>query len=243
MTGKGRCNKGIQFFSEKHGRAACFEKKEEQAFTKAMAFFLPLPCMNNIFPTGSILQRGDKEKLLKQRGIVIWMTGLSGSGKTTIAASLEKTLHKRGLLTQVLDGDNIRSGINSNLGFSESDRKENIRRIAEIAKLFANCGIITICCFISPTKALRDKAREIIGDEDFVEIYMNAALETCEQRDVKGLYAKARKGEIPDFTGISAPFEAPVSPDIILNTGELSIEECTKKIIESIGERLYHSAR
>ena len=189
--------------------------------------------MNNIFPTDKILQRADKEELLKQKGIAIWFTGLSGSGKTTIAIALEKELQAKGLLTQILDGDNIRTGINNNLGFSDTDRIENIRRIAEITKLFVNCGVITICCFVSPTEEIRTIAKSIIGKADFVEIFVNTSLEVCEKRDVKGLYAKARKGEINDFTGITAPFEAPKNPAIEL-TDALSIEESVKKILDKI---------
>jgi adenylylsulfate kinase len=188
----------------------------------------------NIFPTDKILLRADKEKLLQQQGIALWFTGLSGSGKTTIAIALEQELNKRGLLTQILDGDNIRAGINNNLGFSEADRTENIRRIAEITKLFVNCGIITICCFVSPTEEIRNLAKTIIGPSDFVEVFVNTPLETCEQRDVKGLYAKARKGEIKDFTGISSPFEAPKNPEIEVKTNELTVQESVKRIIEKL---------
>ena len=189
--------------------------------------------MNNIFPTDKILQRADKEQLLEQKGIAIWFTGLSGSGKTTIAIALEKELLAKGLLTQILDGDNIRTGINNNLGFSDVDRIENIRRIAEITKLFVNCGLITICCFVSPTEEIRTIAKNIIGKADFVEIFVNTSLEVCEKRDVKGLYAKARKGEIKDFTGITAPFEAPINPEIEL-TDALSLEQSVKKILDKI---------
>lgn len=188
---------------------------------------------SNIFPTDKILQRADKEQLLKQKGIAIWFTGLSGSGKTTIAIALEKELHSKGLLTQILDGDNIRTGINNNLGFSDVDRIENIRRIAEVTKLFVNSGVITICCFVSPTEEIRNNAKNIIGANDFIEVFVNTPLEVCEKRDVKGLYAKARKGEIKDFTGINAPFEAPVNPEIEL-TNALSIEESVKKILDKI---------
>ncbi|MCW3085772.1 MAG: adenylylsulfate kinase [Bacteroidetes bacterium] len=190
--------------------------------------------MDNIFPTDQILQRTDKEKLLEQKGIAIWFTGLSGSGKTTIAIALEKELHKKGLLTQVLDGDNIRAGINNNLGFSESDRIENIRRIAEVTKLFVNTGIITICCFVSPTEEIRNTAKNIIGAADFVEIFVNTPIAICEQRDVKGLYAKARKGEIKDFTGINAPFETPANPDIELKANEWTVDDCVGIILENI---------
>lgn len=189
---------------------------------------------NNIFPTEKILSRKDKEKLLKQKGIVIWFTGLSGSGKTTIAISLEKELAKRGFLTQILDGDNVRAGINNNLGFSEEDRIENIRRIAEVAKLFLNCGIITICCFVSPTRAMRNMAKNIIGTKDFIEVFVNTPLEICELRDIKGLYAKARRGEIKDFTGIQMPFEPPAKPMIEVKTEKMSVDECVKKIIKEI---------
>lgn len=188
----------------------------------------------NIFTTDKILQRKDKEKLLEQKGIVIWFTGLSGSGKTTLAIALEKELAKKGFLTQVLDGDNIRAGINNNLGFSEDDRVENIRRIAEVAKLFLNCGIITICCFVSPTRAMRSMAKKIIGENDFIEVFVNTPLEICEQRDVKGLYAKARRGEIKDFTGISQPFEPPIEPKVEVTTENMSVEECVKKIMDLV---------
>ncbi|PCJ80136.1 MAG: adenylyl-sulfate kinase [Flavobacteriales bacterium] len=188
----------------------------------------------NIFSVfDEILQREDKEKLLEQRAKVIWMTGLSGSGKTTVAKGLEKELHEKGFLTQLLDGDNVRTGINNNLGFSEEDRSENIRRIAEIAKLFLNCGIITICCFVSPTIEIRKMAKEIIGELNFLEVFVNTPLEICEQRDTKGLYAKARNGEIKDFTGISAPFEEPKSPDFELNTNEAE-EESVNSLLEFI---------
>ena len=191
---------------------------------------------NNIYPVfDQIKSRKDKERLLNQRGVVIWFTGLSGSGKTTIAIQLEKELYNRGYLTQILDGDNIRSGLNSDLGFSKEDRYENIRRIAEVAKLFKECGIITICSFVSPLRAMRRMAKEIIGEEDFIEVFVNTPLEVCEQRDVKGLYAKARNGEIKDFTGISAPFEAPEECDIEVRTDKESLEGIVTKIIEILG--------
>lgn len=189
----------------------------------------------NIHPTfHRILQRAEKEKLLNQQSKVIWLTGLSGSGKSTIAEALERKLHEKRFLTQLLDGDNVRSGINNNLGFSEADRLENIRRIAEVSKLFLNCGIITINAFVSPTNDVRIKAKEIIGEKDFIEIFVNCPLEVCEQRDVKGLYAKARKGEIKEFTGITAPFEAPAAPDLEIKTNELTVEEATEKVFSFI---------
>ncbi len=179
-----------------------------------------------------LLQRADKEKLLRQRSKVIWMTGLSGSGKSTVAKGLESALHERGFLAQVLDGDNIRTGINNNLGFSEEDRLENIRRIAEVSKLFLNCGIITINSFVSPTIAIRETAKNIIGADDFLEVYINASLEVCEQRDVKGLYAKARKGEIKDFTGIDAPFEAPIQPHAEIRTDQQPVEGSVEQLLK-----------
>ena len=186
-----------------------------------------------IFPIfDKMLSRQDKEQLLGQRGIMIWMTGLSGSGKSTVAIGVERELHKRGILCRILDGDNIRAGINSNLGFSAEDRKENIRRIAEIGKLFVDTGIVTIACFVSPTLELRQMAREIIGPEDFREVYIATPLEECERRDVKGLYARARKGEVKDFTGISAPFEAPTNPDLSLDTSQMTLKDEVEAVVE-----------
>ena len=179
-----------------------------------------------------IINKEQKEQVLKQKAKVLWFTGLSGSGKTTLGASVEKELFDKGFLTQILDGDNIRSGINKNLKFTEEDRVENIRRIAEVTKLFLNCGVITINCFISPTKEARDMAKSIIGKEDLIEVYVSTPIEVCEQRDTKGLYAKARRGEIKNFTGISSPFETPLKPDIEVNTAELTLEEGTQKILD-----------
>lgn len=187
--------------------------------------------MNHLHPTfDKLLQREEKEKQLQQKAKVIWFTGLSGSGKSTIAQQLEKKLHAEGYFTMVLDGDNVRTGINKNLGFSEEDRIENIRRIAEVSKLFLHSGIITICCFVSPTIAMRALAKEIIGENDFLEVYINAPLEVCEQRDVKGLYAKARKGEIKDFTGIHQVFEAPLQAALEIETAHQTIEQSTEMI-------------
>ena len=189
----------------------------------------------NIHPVfNNTVRRKQKEQYLKQHSIVIWLTGLSSSGKSTIGLGLEKELNKRGFITQVLDGDNVRESINKNLGFSEEDRKENIRRIAEVSKLFLDCGIITICCFISPTHEIRNIARSIIGKDDFIEVFINAPIEVCEQRDVKGLYEKALKGEIKNFTGISAPYELPENFDMELKTDELSIEESVNKAVKHI---------
>lgn len=189
----------------------------------------------NIYPIfDRMMSRDDKEQLLKQHGIMLWFTGLSGSGKSTVAIALERELHSRGLLCRILDGDNIRSGINNNLGFSAEDRVENIRRIAEVGRLFVDTGIITIAAFISPNNQLREMAAEIIGKDDFVEVFVSTPLEECEKRDVKGLYAKARRGEIKNFTGISAPFEAPEHPDITLDTSKLPVEESVKILLDYV---------
>ena len=194
---------------------------------------------NNIYPIfDRMLSRQDTEELLKQHSVMIWFTGLSGSGKSTIAIALERELHKRGLLCRILDGDNIRSGINNNLGFTEADRIENIRRIAEVSKLFVDTGIITIAAFISPSNDIREMAANIIGKDDFLEVYVSTPIEECERRDVKGLYAKARRGEIKNFTGISAPFEAPAHPALTLDTSALSLEESVNKLLELILPRI-----
>lgn len=190
---------------------------------------------NHIYPIfDRMLGRADKEELLKQHGLMIWFTGLSGSGKSTIAIALERELQQRGLLCRILDGDNIRSGINNNLGFSAEDRVENIRRIAEVGKLFVDTGIITLAAFISPNNEIREMAAGIIGKEDFLEIYVSTPLEECERRDVKGLYAKARRGEIKNFTGISAPFEAPAHPVLSLDTSKLSLKESVDQLLDLI---------
>ena len=189
----------------------------------------------NIYPIfDKMMSKQDKEELLKQHGVMLWFTGLSGSGKSTVAIALERELHQRGLLCRILDGDNIRSGINNNLGFSPEDRVENIRRIAEVGKLFVDTGIITIAAFISPNNQLRNMASEIIGKENFIEVYISTPLEECERRDVKGLYAKARRGEIKEFTGISAPFEAPENPESELDTSKLSLKESVDILLEAI---------
>lgn len=190
-----------------------------------------------------MLNRDDKENLLQQRSVMVWFTGLSGSGKSTIAIALERELHKRGLMCRILDGDNIRSGINSNLGFSPEDRVENIRRIAEVSKLFIDTGIITLAAFISPNNDLREMACNIIGPDNFLEIYVSTPLETCEKRDVKGLYAKARKGEIKEFTGISAPFEEPAHPALTLDTSRLSLEESVGRLLELILPRVEYKEK
>jgi adenylylsulfate kinase len=190
---------------------------------------------NHIYTTfDKIKDRSAKEVYLKQRGKVIWFTGLSGSGKTTLASQLEKRLFELNYFCQILDGDNVRSGINKNLRFTEVDRMENIRRIAEVSKLFMNCGIILICAFISPTNEMRDMAREIIGEKDFLEVFIDTPLEVCEQRDPKGLYKKARAGEIPNFTGISAPFEVPGHPFMAIRNDNPNLDETVREMLKKI---------
>lgn len=191
----------------------------------------------NIYPIyDKMMSRQDKESLLGQKGVMIWFTGLSGSGKSTVAMGVERELHKRGVLCRILDGDNIRAGINNNLGFSEEDRRENIRRIAETGKLFVQTGIVTLACFVSPTNAIRQMARDIIGEDDFKEVFVSTPIEECERRDVKGLYARARKGEVKDFTGISAPFEAPENPTLSIDTSKLTLEESVNAVLRIILE-------
>jgi adenylylsulfate kinase len=177
------------------------------------------------------VSRKEKEALLRQRGLVFWLTGLSGSGKSTLAIHAERQLHASGHLVKLLDGDNIRSGINSDLRFSLEDRRENIRRIAEVARLFGEAGVIAICSFISPTEEIRALARDIIGREHYREVYVSADLGTCEARDPKGLYEKARAGLIPDFTGIHSPYEAPSSPDLKIGTEKMSEEAAAEMLL------------
>lgn len=184
------------------------------------------------------LKRKDKEALLKQQAIVIWFIGLSGSGKSTLATGLENYLYKKGYKTMLLDGDNLRTGINSDLGFSDEDRVENIRRAAEVSKLFLDCGIIVICSLISPTVRLREMARRIVGADSFVEVFVDCPLEECEKRDVKGLYAKARRGEIKNFTGISSPFEVPENPDFKIDTAKDTLNINLKKLVEFVRPRI-----
>ncbi len=176
----------------------------------------------------------DREKLLNQKGCVIWFTGLSGSGKSTLANAVEYVLHQQNHHTYVLDGDNVRHGLNKNLGFSPEDREENIRRIGEVAKLFADAGTIVMTAFISPYRDDRDTARELITEGRFIEVFVDCPLEVCEERDTKGLYKKARAGEIQEFTGISAPYEPPMAPEVTVNTVELSIEESAKTVVAAL---------
>ena len=191
--------------------------------------------MKNIHPiTDSIISREERELRLGQRGKVLWFTGLSGSGKSTLAIALERQLFDQGYSVIILDGDNIRTGINNNLTFSPEDRVENIRRIAEVAKLFLANGIICIVSFISPTRDMRANAKQIIGPTDFVEVFIDTPIEVCEARDVKGLYKKARAGEIKDFTGIHAPYEAPLHPDVHVHTEDTDIEESLAVLYQQI---------
>jgi adenylylsulfate kinase len=183
--------------------------------------------------------RQDRERRLGQRGVTVWLTGLSGSGKSTIAVAAEGALHARGRHAYVLDGDNVRHGLNSNLGFSPEARTENIRRIGEVAKLFTDAGVIALTSFISPYRADRDAVRAIMEPGDFVEVLVDASVETCESRDVKGLYAKARAGEIPEFTGVSAPYEAPEKPELVLDTNAESVEESVGTLIGYLEEKGY----
>jgi len=185
------------------------------------------------------VSREDREKLLKQKGVVIWCTGLSGSGKSTIANEVAYELHKMGKVAYVLDGDNIRHGLNKNLGFSPEDRDENIRRISEVSKLFADAGVIAITAFISPYKKLRNFCRELVGDDRFVEVFCRASLDACEERDPKGLYKKARAGEIKGFTGIDAPYEEPEGAELILDTDKESVEESVNRVLDILKERRY----
>ena len=184
------------------------------------------------------VNRNDRRTLNKHNSFLIWFTGLSGSGKSTLANALEKKLHRDGVKTYSLDGDNIRKGINKDLSFSPEDRTENIRRIAEIANLFVDAGMVVLAAFVSPYKKDRKNIEDIVGKDNFVEIFINTSLEECEKRDVKGLYKKARKGEIKDFTGIDAPYEAPDQPDIEVKTDLMSIEESVQFIYERINKKL-----
>ncbi|MBQ8051054.1 MAG: adenylyl-sulfate kinase [Bacteroidaceae bacterium] len=190
---------------------------------------------DNIFPVyDRMMTRSDRERLLHQRGMMVWFTGLSGSGKTTVALGVERELHQRGILCRILDGDNVRDGINRGLGFSAEDRRENIRRIAEVGRLMVDTGVVVLACFVSPTEDLRQMAREIIGADDFFEVYVSTPIEECERRDVKGLYRRARQGEVKNFTGISAPFEAPAHPALSIDTSALPLKESVGKVLELI---------
>ena len=185
------------------------------------------------------ITREDREKLMGQKGATIWLTGLSGSGKSTIAVDLEHALIENGHAAYILDGDNVRHGLNKNLGFSPDDRSENIRRIGEVAKLFTDAGIITVTAFISPYKEDRDEARALQNEGEFIEIYVKCPVEVCEERDTKGLYKKARAGEIKEFTGISAPYEEPDKAELVLDTSTQSVEDSTRQILAYLEEKGY----
>jgi len=186
----------------------------------------------NIIWHEPVVFRQDRERLNGHKSCILWFTGLSGAGKSTLAHAVEDTLHKRGIRTYVLDGDNIRSGLCKDLGFSDEDRAENIRRIGEVSKLLMQAGVITLTAFISPFRNDRRIARDLVAPGEFIEIFCDAPLAVCEKRDVKGLYKKARKGEIPEFTGISSPYEAPENPEIRLDTGNLGIDECVRTVVD-----------
>jgi len=188
---------------------------------------------NIVWHQGAVT-RADREKMNGHKGCTVWLTGLSGSGKSTIAVDLEKRLWERGVRAYILDGDNIRHGLNKNLGFSPADRTENIRRIGEVAKLFSDAGLVTLTAFISPYRADRDQVRALMGQGDFIEVHVDCPVEVCEQRDVKGLYKKARAGEIKEFTGISAPYEAPEKPELTINTAGQSVEASARQILQHL---------
>lgn len=183
------------------------------------------------------INREQRESLNQHKSVILWFTGLSGAGKSTLAHAVEERLHQLAVRTYVLDGDNVRHGLCGDLGFSDENRVENIRRVGEVAKLFIDAGVVTITAFISPFRSDRDRVREIVEDGDFFEIYCKADLDVCESRDVKGLYKKARAGEIKEFTGISSPYEEPASPELVVNTGEDEIEACVDQVIALLHER------
>lgn len=197
------------------------------------------PKSQNITKIVTKISREDRQKMMGQRGVTVWFTGLSGSGKSAVAIEVDRILTEKKVVSTILDGDNVRHGLNSDLGFSPEDRNENIRRIGEVAKLFTETGIINLTAFISPYRGDRDRNRQIQGEGDFIEIFVDAPLDVCEQRDPKGLYKKARAGIIPEFTGISAPYEAPENPEIVLKTGEQSLEESSALVISYLEEKGY----
>lgn len=196
---------------------------------------------NNVVWQQTAITREDRNRLHGHRSLILWFTGLSGAGKSTLANALETRLHEQGCATIVLDGDNVRHGLCGDLSFSASDREENIRRIGEMAKLFIDSGVIALTAFISPFRDDRRRVRELVGEEDFIEIYCRCSLQTCEQRDVKGMYKKARRGEISDFTGISSPYEEPEQAEITVDTDSHSVEECVDQIIDRLDDlEMFH---
>lgn len=198
----------------------------------------PRKATNIVWHAGQVT-RQDRERIAGHRGCTLWLTGLSGSGKSTIAVALEKALWDRGVRAYILDGDNVRHGLNADLGFSPEDRTENIRRIGEVAKLFTDAGIVNLTAFISPYRADRGRVRALMGEGDFIEVFVDCPLEECERRDVKGLYKKARAGEIPEFTGVSAPYEPPEAPEIVLKTAELSEDESVRVCLDYLERHGY----
>ena len=194
--------------------------------------------MNYIYPIKTKVSAAQRQQLMNQRARLIWFTGLSGSGKSTLAVQLEASLHAQGFKTYLLDGDNIRSGLNKDLSFTDEARVENIRRISEVCKLFLDAGVVLLSAFISPFQADRDQVKEIVGAENYVEVFVDTPLEVCEQRDVKGLYKKARAGEVKNFTGISSPYERPASPDVVIQTDKLSVEESLEVLMKAIMPKL-----
>ncbi len=194
--------------------------------------------MEHIYPIKTKVGAEDRRKLLGQKPLLIWFTGLSGSGKSTLAVQLEAELYARGFKTYLLDGDNVRSGLNRNLSFTDEDRVENIRRIAEVSKLFVDAGMVVLSAFISPFEADRQQVRDIVGHGNYMEVFVDTPLDVCEQRDVKGLYRKARAGEVKNFTGIDSPYEPPVAPDITIHTNEVSVEEAVGKLVQYITPRI-----
>lgn len=194
--------------------------------------------MEHIYPIKTKVSRELREELMNQRATLVWFTGLSGSGKSTLAVQLEAQLHLRGFKTYLLDGDNIRAGLNKDLTFTDEDRVENIRRIGEVAKLMLDAGVVVLSAFISPFQSDRDQVRAIIGADNYLEVFVDAPIELCEQRDVKGLYKKARAGEVKNFTGIDSPYEVPRNPDIVINTGEYSIDESIARLLRLVEPRL-----
>jgi adenylylsulfate kinase len=195
------------------------------------------PKSTNITWHQAKVEISNREELKGHKGVVLWYTGLSGSGKSTLAIEVERLLFERGYHTYVLDGDNIRHGLNKDLGFSPEDREENIRRIGEVASLFASAGLLAMTAFISPYRSDRDKARELQTDGSFIEVYCRCGLSTCEERDPKGLYKKARAGEIPEFTGISAPYEEPLDPEVVVDTDKETVDESARKVVTFLEER------
>ncbi|MEZ4874784.1 MAG: adenylyl-sulfate kinase [Flavobacteriaceae bacterium] len=194
--------------------------------------------MSNIIPHHFHIRKEDRNLQKKHKSLVVWFTGLSGSGKSTLANALEKKMMEKGMHTYILDGDNVRKGLNSNLSFSPEDRTENIRRIAEVAHLMVDAGLVVLSAFVSPYRKDREAVKSIVGEDYFVEVFVNTPLEACEKRDVKGLYAKARAGEIKDFTGINAPYEAPLSPTVAIDTTVTSVEDSVEIIFKAIANKL-----